>query len=46
LLGYWVGLWGGCSFRTQNPITQNPAALTKNNGPFIDKFVKVMHPGS
>lgn len=32
--------------RTQNPTTQNPAALTKNNGPFIDKFVKVMHPGS
>jgi len=26
--------------------TSNPAALTKNNGPFIDKFVKVMHPGS
>jgi hypothetical protein len=26
-------------------MTQNPAALTKNNGPFIDKFVKVMHPG-
>jgi len=26
--------------------TSNTAALTKNNGPFIDKFVKVMHPGS
>jgi hypothetical protein len=26
--------------------TPNPAALTKNNGPFIDVFVKVKHPGS
>ena len=26
--------------------TPNPAALTKNNGPFINLFVKVKHPGS
>ena len=26
--------------------TPNPAALTRNNGPFVDKFIKVMHPGS
>jgi hypothetical protein len=25
--------------------TPNPAALTRNNGPFIDKFVMVRHPG-
>ena len=26
--------------------TPNPAALTRNNGPFVDRFIKVMHPGS
>jgi hypothetical protein len=28
------------------PDSQSPAALTKNNGPFIDLFAKVKHPGS